>query len=92
MDPSGAQANVVGFNVSSTTSIPKGPPTTAAIDNRSQQSPRAPIPEDVDSGNGPGCGLQPSDDRFREQKAEESIEKTKEQRGWRKVIRNFTPS
>ncbi len=38
------------------------------------------------------CGLQPTDADFREQKLLESHELPKEQRGWRKLIRNFTPS
>jgi len=38
------------------------------------------------------CGLQPSADDFRDERAEEQRHRTKEQRGWRKVIRNFTPS
>lgn len=64
----------------------KGSPFTAAFPDMSQDSLKAPVAQDTD------CGLQASNAEFREQKAEESIEKTKEQRGWRKVIRNFTPS
>ena len=38
------------------------------------------------------CGLQPSEAEVRERKAHEGITVTKEHRGWRRVIRNFTPS
>lgn len=38
------------------------------------------------------CGLQPSEAEIRERKAQEGITAIKEQRGWRRVIRNFTPS
>lgn len=40
----------------------------------------------------PDCGLQPSEAEIRERKAHERIPVTKEHRGWRRVIRNFTPS
>ncbi len=72
--------------------MPKGPPFTASFADLSQHSLRAPIAEDVDSDKGAECGLQPSNAEIREHQAEESMSKTKEQRGWRKVIRNFTPS
>lgn len=51
-----------------------------------------PVAEDVDCGTGADCGLQPSEAEFRGQKAEESVGKRKEWRGWRKIVRNFTPS
>ena len=86
MNPSGEQANAVKSNVFSSNLMPNGPPITAAIEDTSQRSP------DADSGNRPDPGLQSSDADVHSEKAEESIEKTKEQRGWRKVIRNFTPS
>ena len=35
---------------------------------------------------------QPSDAEFREQEAKELRSRMDQQRGWRKVIRNFTPS
>jgi len=38
------------------------------------------------------CGLQPSEAEIRERKAQEGITARKEQRGWRRVIRNFSPS
>lgn len=38
------------------------------------------------------CGLQPSEAEIRERKAQEGITARKEQRGWRRLIRNFTPS
>ncbi|KAL8826963.1 MAG: hypothetical protein Q9191_003469 [Dirinaria sp. TL-2023a] len=38
------------------------------------------------------CGLQPSEAAIRECEAREGITATKEQRGWRRIIRNFTPS
>lgn len=72
--------------------MPKDPLFTASFADLSQHSLRAPIAEDVDSDKGPECGLQPSNAEFREQQTEESMRKTKEQKGWRKVIRNFTPS
>lgn len=51
-----------------------------------------PNADDPDSITAPGCELQPSDADCRGGKANELLKKTKEQRGWRKVIRNFTPS
>ncbi len=41
---------------------------------------------------GPDCGLQPSRADFLEEKAEESRGKVADSRGWRKAVRNFTPS
>jgi len=38
------------------------------------------------------CGLQPTEADFREEKAAEVARKSKDQYGWRMVIRNFTPS
>lgn len=38
------------------------------------------------------CGLQPSEAEIRKRKAQEGITVIKEQRGWRRIIRNFTPS
>ena len=72
--------------------MPKDPPFTASFADPSQHSHRAPIAEDVDSDKGPDCGLQPSNAEFREQQAEEPMRKIKDQRVWRKFIRNFTPS
>ena len=70
----------------------KGLPLAGASRNTSQEFSRVPITENTDGGTDVECGLQPSEAEFREQKAEELVGKTKEQRGWRKVIRNFTPS
>lgn len=71
----------------------KGLGFTAAFHDPSPESLRAPTGEDtVPAGKGPDCGLQPSKAGVREQKAKESIGKTKEQRGWRKIVSNFTPS
>ena len=38
------------------------------------------------------CGLQPSEAESRKRIAHAGITVAKEQRGWRRVIRNFTPS
>jgi len=38
------------------------------------------------------CELQPTEADFREEKAAEVARKSKDQYGWRRVIRNFTPS
>lgn len=38
------------------------------------------------------CGLQPSEAENYESKAHEQVTVPKEHRGWRRVIRNFTPS
>ncbi|MCJ1373890.1 hypothetical protein MMC20_005120 [Loxospora ochrophaea] len=40
----------------------------------------------------PDCGLQPSELEIQERRAQESAHMTKEQSGWRKVVRSFTPS
>lgn len=62
-------------------------------DLEGQQLPEGPAAESSDTDVGPDCGLQPTDEDFREQKEREgSLLPPKEQRGWRKVIRNFTPS
>ncbi|KAG0649381.1 Sulfite efflux pump SSU1 [Hyphodiscus hymeniophilus] len=42
--------------------------------------------------SGPDCGLQPTEADFHEEKIRESGGISKEQRNWRKLIRNFTPS
>jgi len=44
------------------------------------------------NSEGPDCGLQPSKADFREEKANESRGKVKDSWGWRKFVRNFTPS
>ncbi|KAH8817075.1 C4-dicarboxylate transporter/malic acid transport protein-like protein [Xylogone sp. PMI_703] len=49
-------------------------------------------PNNSDTDIGPECGLQPSEADFREQQKREKCLSPKEQRGWRKLIRNFTPS
>ena len=51
-----------------------------------------PRTKDSDTVTGPDCGLQALETDFRAEKAEELAKKTKESTGWRKVIRNFTPS
>ena len=38
------------------------------------------------------CGLQPSESDLREDKVAEVAKRSKDQYGWRKVVRNFTPS
>ncbi len=57
-----------------------------------QQSFGATKAQDMDSEQEPDCGLQPSNAEFLEQKAEELIRNSSDQRGWRRVVRNFTPS
>ncbi|RFU25517.1 hypothetical protein B7463_g10822, partial [Scytalidium lignicola] len=49
-------------------------------------------PDISDMDIGPECGLQPSEADFREQEQFESKLPPKEHRGWRRLIRNFTPS
>lgn len=44
------------------------------------------------NSKGPDCGLQPSRADFREEKPAESGEEVKDSRGWRRIVRNFTPS
>ncbi|KAL2038915.1 hypothetical protein N7G274_008255 [Stereocaulon virgatum] len=91
MDPSGAgacaqvQRSIDRYNE-------KTPPTPAAIRDPSQESLSKPVVEDMDQDTGADCGLQPTEAELREQKAEELAGPPKGQRGWRKVIRNFTPS
>lgn len=70
----------------------KGLPFIAAFRDTSQKSISVHVAEDTDSDTLADCGLQPSEAEFRELKAEEVVGKTKEQRGWRRIIRNFTPS
>lgn len=48
--------------------------------------------DDRDSISAPNGGLQPLSADFRGGKVDEMVKRTKEQKGWRKVIRNFTPS
>lgn len=91
MDPSGAGICGQGQRTIDQ-SYAKGLPFTAAFRDTSQQSIRMPVAEDTDGDTGADSGLQPSEVEFRGHKTEESVGKTKEQRGWRKVIRNFTPS
>lgn len=77
---------------------PSGGSLCAAIvpcinDYPNSQNDLSPMPlHCLDPADGPECGLQPSEADFRKQKIEESYELPKEQRGWRKLIRNFTPS
>ena len=91
MDPSGAgtcaqvQRSIDRYNE-------KNPPSPAAIRDSSQESLSKPVVENTDQDTGADCGLQPTEAELREQKAEELAGPPKEQRGWRKVIRNFTPS
>lgn len=42
--------------------------------------------------SGPDCGLQPTEADPREEQLAEEERKSKDQYGWRRVIRNFTPS
>ncbi len=44
------------------------------------------------NSEGPHCGLQPSKADFREEKANESRGKVKDSWGWRRIVRDFTPS
>ncbi|MCJ1269684.1 Plasma membrane sulfite pump involved in sulfite metabolism [Lobaria immixta] len=70
----------------------KGRELTASFHRTSQGSLSAPTGEDTVSDEGPGCGLQPSEAELHQEKAQESRGKSKEERCWRKIIRNFTPS
>lgn len=66
-----------------------------SIDGNDMKDRRPPFTAPVHSSDpvpGPDCGLQASEDDFRQEKAEEQLHRTKEHRGWRKMIRNFTPS
>lgn len=88
MDPSGAGTCAqIGADEWYTKS--QGAPTAKPHDNPCSYPLRVPA-EDIFTE--PDCGLQSSNAGVHEQKAEEMVGKTKEQRGWRKVIRNFTPS
>ena len=53
-------------------------------------------PDDhADSEDGPNCGLQPSEADLQNEKLEEKRAtglNSKNSRGWRKIVRNFTPS
>ena len=42
--------------------------------------------------NGSDCGLQLAEDELRERKDWDLKHVSRDQKGWRKVIRNFTPS
>lgn len=89
MDPSSTGTCGQG---QSTTDQPnmKSLPFTGAFRNTSQESIRMAVAEDTDPGA--DCGAQPSKADFRKQEAQGTVGKTKEQRGWRYIIRNFTPS
>lgn len=50
------------------------------------------LPEDGRTIARTDYGLQPTEADFREEKAAEVAKKSKDQYGWRRVIRNFTPS
>jgi hypothetical protein len=77
---------------------PSGASVRAAVvpyDNNYSKSQNDPSPTPLDCSDpidGPECGLQLPEADFREQKIEESYDLPKEQRGWRKLVRNFTPS
>lgn len=88
MDPSGAgTCGQIQHTIND--SKAKGPPFTV---NTSQQALRTPVAQDANSDLVPDCGLRPSNAEVCENKAEDSTAKSKEQKGWRKVVRNFTPS
>ena len=48
--------------------------------------------DDPNSVTAPDCGPRPSDTVSRGESADNLLMMTKEQRGWRRVIRNFTPA
>ena len=91
MDPSGTDICKQGHCTIDQSNV-KRLPLTVASSNTSQNSSRVPIAEDKDGGMNIDCGLQPSGAESRERKTEKLVAKTKEQRGWRRIIRNFTPS
>ena len=66
-------------------------PSTIAVGDSSLEAPGAPV-GDSDPAAGLDCGLQPSDADSHEERADELFRMATEQRGWRKVVRNFTPS
>lgn len=49
-------------------------------------------PEYLSPETGPDCGLQPDESGLRKEKAAEVARKSKDKYGWRRVVRNFTPS
>ncbi|KAI9747521.1 MAG: Aspartokinase, partial [Chaenotheca gracillima] len=94
MDPSGA-GTCGQIQRNSEGSSSRSPPFLNAL--RDSSTGRAQAPETIEEAAGSdrdaACGLQPSQADLREeQKAEALAGKTKQQRGWRRVIRNFTPS
>ena len=90
MDPSGL-GTCAQVQHSLDKSNPQHLPSTVALHDSPPET-STPRTKDSDTETGPDCGLQASETDFRAEKAEELVKKTKESRGWRKVIRNFTPS
>lgn len=48
--------------------------------------------DEQNSITAPNCGLQPLGAECRGGKVDEMVKEPTEQKGWRKIIRNFTPS
>ena len=93
MDPSGAGTCRQGQRPIDQSNA-KALPSPAAFRDPPPQSLSPLVAEDADCGTGADCGVRASEAKFRGQNAEDElvVGKTKEQRGWRKVVRNFTPS
>ncbi len=64
---------------------------THTLDSTGPEAHRG-LPDDKRQGPRTDYGLQPTEAGLREEKAAEIARKNKDQYGWRRVIRNFTPS
>ena len=98
MDP-GADSLHTATKVQSYRETPslKYAPSNLATGEMSRDTPKLEMgglpdaPPDINTDE-QDCGLQPIEAEGYECKAHEQITVTKEHRGWRRVIRNFTPS
>ncbi|KAL2066266.1 hypothetical protein VTL71DRAFT_2337 [Oculimacula yallundae] len=74
---------------------PSGIPTCIQDGMAQQNQPRNACAQTCDTGKlegtAPECGLQPSEDDFAKRDAP-CLKADKNRRGWRKIVRNFTPS
>lgn len=83
MDPAGAGTCVQDHNDLSESH----PPALYTSDPQAINPTEHPSPE-----SGFNCGLQPTEADLREEMVADVERKSKDQYGWRRVIRNFTPS
>ena len=85
MDPAGTNTCAQDHHV-----LDESHPQT--LRNSDLEEAREGKPEYLIPESGPDCGLQPTEADLHEEKAVEVERKSKDQYGWRRVVRNFTPS